>query len=464
MLPQTDTITGAESLWPLPFTPFEVYYYLDDSREYPTTFPVLLRFSGPLDRRLFSQSLARAVARHPLLRARIETQRGSPCWVAAHGDPHLDWADASAPMAPADGDYLDLTRGPGLHTWVRASPESAKVVFQFHHACCDGLAGLQFVQDVLALYRIAAGCDPETGALRSLDSDLLRGRGRIGSNEPRQTVAFQGLRDAWYTLKVWAAILFRSPEVLAAPRGSRAQEEHRELLAFEIAILSGDETAALRKTAGEQGVTTNDLVIRDFLLVLRRWNRREAGQCSGRLRVNVPVSVRMRSEAELPAANRIGYAFVTDDGDSGDNPAELLEVVREETRRIKEWKLGLYFLGGLAFARSLPGILPWAMRRRRSFATAVLSNVGRYSADPAQKGRGDRWKCGDLTLEWIGGVPPVRPLTSAAVIVIEYGGETSFCLRTDPKVFDMDGTRRLLDELVEQVRTTLSAEIANSRA
>jgi hypothetical protein len=455
MPPKIDNTAGADLLWPLPFTPFEVYYYLDDSREFPTTFPILLRFSGALDRALFSQALTQAVARHPLLRARVEIQRGSPCWVAADGPPPLDWADASLPMAPAEGDYLDLTTGPGLRTWVRTSPGSAKVVFQFHHACCDGLAGLQFIQDVLALYRIAAGHDPEQVSLRPLDAELLRGRGMIASDEPRQAAPLQGLRDAWYTLKVWAAILFRSPEALASPRDSRAHDEHRELLAFEVATLSNEETAALRRVAAGKGVTTNDLVIRDSLLVLRRWNRREAGHGSGRLRINVPVSVRTRDEAELPAANRIGYAFVTDAGGAGENPAQLLEVVREETRRIKEWKLGFYFLGGLAFARSLPGLLPWAMRRRRSFATAVLSNVGRYFADPTQKNRGERWKCGELTLQWIGGVPPVRPLTSAAVIVIEYADETSFCLRTDPQVFDMDGTRRLLGELVEQVRTTL---------
>jgi hypothetical protein len=109
----------------------------------------------------------------------------------------------------------------------------------------------------------------------------------------------------------------------------------------------------------------------------------------------------------------------------------------------------------LAFASVLPGVIGWAMRRKRCFATAVLSNVGRYFPDPAHKHRGERWQCGDLTLQWIGGVPPVRQLTSAAVIVIEYAGETSFCLRTDPCVFDMASTRRLLHELVEQVRKTI---------
>jgi hypothetical protein len=458
MPPKTETSAAAESLWPLPLTPFEVYYHLDDSPEFPTTFPVLLRFTGTLDRDRFAGALARAVARHPLLRARIEKRGGKPCWVAAGDTPHLNWADASVAPPTAANDYLDLTAGPGLQTWVRAAPDAAQVVFQFHHACCDGLAALQFIQDVLALYRADADDSLAEASLRPLDANLLRGRGTIGTDEPREPKPLQGLRDAWYTLKVWSAILFRSPSPLASPRGARLKD--RQLLEFEIATLSSDETAALRRSAVEQGATTNDLVIRDLLVVLRDWNRREASNANangdaGRLRINVPVSVRMRAEANMPAANRIGYAFVTDEGTSSEDPGQLLGVVREETRRIKEWKLALYFLGGLAFASVLPGVIGWAMRRKRCFATAVLSNVGRYFPDPAHKHRGERWQCGDLTLQWIGGVPPVRQLTSAAVIVIEYAGETSFCLRTDPCVFDMASTRRLLHELVEQVRKTI---------
>jgi hypothetical protein len=453
MPPKTDTSATAESLWPLPLTPFEVYYHLDDSPEYPTTFPVLLRFTGMLDRERFAAALAQAVARHPLLRAQIEERGGKACWVAAGDVPRLDWADMSAPLPSGSSDYLDLTAGPGLQTWVRAAPNAAQVIFQFHHACCDGLAALQFIQDVLAFYRADADGNLAEVSLRPLDANLLRGRGTIASDDPREPKPLQGLRDAWYTLKVWSTILFRPPMPLAEPPG--IYRELRQLLEFEISTLSREETAALRRIAAEQGATTNDLVIRDLLLVLQKWNRREANLGAGRLRINVPVSVRTRTEADMPAANRIGYAFVTDEGMSGEDPRQLLDVVREETRRIKEWKLALYFLGGLAFASVLPGAIGWAMRRKRSFATAVLSNVGRYFPDPAHKHRGERWQCGDLTLQWIGGVPPVRQMTSAAMIVIEYAGETSFCLRTDPRAFDMASTRRLLDELVEQVRTTI---------
>jgi hypothetical protein len=156
----------------------------------------------------------------------------------------------------------------------------------------------------------------------------------------------------------------------------------------------------------------------------------------------------------MPAANRIGYGFVTARLDERDEPATVLEKVREETRRIKDWYLGLYFLGGLAFARRFPKMFARAMHRERSFATAVLSNVGRFAPDKSLAAT-EKWRCGELTMEWIGGAPPLRRLTRAAVIVIEYAGRASLCLRTDPHSFDEVATRELLTKLIEQVQESI---------
>ena len=94
------------------------------------------------------------------------------------------------------------------------------------------------------------------------------------------------------------------------------------------------------------------------------------------------------------------------------------------------------------------------MRRERSFATAVLSNVARFSPDRSL-GPDEKWRCGDLVLEWIGGVPPLRRLTRVGVIAIEYAGRLSLCMRTDPHFFDDASTRELLAELSEQVRESI---------
>ena len=452
----TETAPAAAPLMPLEFTPFEYYYFLDDGPAYPTTFPVELHFSGKLDRERFHAALVATVEQHPLLSARVDDRRRVPRWVEGElREPHLDWQGLGVPLAYPAGGALDLREQPALRTWVSAGDISAQVVFEFHHAACDGLAGLQFARDFLAIYRAVGGEAPDRAAVRSVDAELLRARGAIVGGAPRQVSVFTGLRDSWYTLKVWSAILFRAPQVLAAPERTKTAARRNPLI-FDIEVLSTEESAALRQAAKRQQVTTNDLLLRDLLLVLKQWNVDHHAGSRGRLRINVPVNVRTRAEAAMPVANRIGYGFVTTKISEIDDPQQLLDLVKGETGRIKDWKLALYFLGGLAFARNLPGVLPWAMRRRRSFATAVLSNVGRFVADPTNRDRDARWTCGDLTLDWIGGVPPVRELTRAAAIVIDYAGRTSLCLRTDPHYFDAVSSRKLLDALAARVRHTLS--------
>ena len=76
------------SLFPLPLTPFEYYYWCDDGPEYPTTFPFDLTFSGSLEREPLCRALATVVARHPLLAARVRREgRAEPLWVEGDGQP-----------------------------------------------------------------------------------------------------------------------------------------------------------------------------------------------------------------------------------------------------------------------------------------------------------------------------------------------------------------------------------------
>lgn len=464
MQPHSDTqaTPAGPGVFPLPLAPFEYYYYRDDGPEYPTTFPVELRFKGPLSRDAFVAALQEALGRHPLLRAVVDDTGRVPVWIAdPHGAARVDWQTASMPAMATGGEYLDVRSVPGLHTWVRVTPDSARVLFQFHHACCDGLAALQFVKDLLGLYKRAVGV--ASTPLRRLDPELLRRRGDIdGGTHPAgsrvrrlATVA----RDSYVTARIWSSILFDTPAPLAAGMqrtGAAVAAARRENHAFEVESLDASETACLQRAAVARDVTVNDLVMRDFFLALDDWNNRHATP-AGRLRLLVPVNVRSRRDLRLPAANRIGFGFVTSTAAHRRDPRQLLDAVRRDMRRIKNWKLALYFLAGVTLARGMPPILRWALSRDRSFATAVLSNVGRFVPE-ASLARAERWTCGDLVLERIAGVPPLRRLTRAGMIVLEYAGETVLCLRCDPHLFTAGETRDLLGMVARRVRTTLRGE------
>src|SRR5262245_54061623 len=138
------TTAGKSSdLFPLAVNPFERYYLADDRPEYPTAFLVEMRFSGLLDRAAFTSALSQAVEGHLLLSAIVADGPRGLEWVAGTGQsPEIDWADQSIAIAPPDGEFIDLRQSRGLRVWVRTSEAATRVVLQFHHACCDGLASI----------------------------------------------------------------------------------------------------------------------------------------------------------------------------------------------------------------------------------------------------------------------------------------------------------------------------------
>jgi hypothetical protein len=219
--------------------------------------------------------------------------------------------------------------------------------------------------------------------------------------------------------------------------------------------IPADRVRQLRRAATSMGATLNDLLLRDMFLVLRDWNRRHAGSLRGAVRLNVPVNLRGRDDKLMPAANRLGFAFVTlRERDFADAKAAL-DAVNREMERIKTWKLGLYFLGGLQFAGKRT--IRWALKRNKSFATMVLSNLGRVYARTPLPREGRRLVCGDAVLERVAGVPPIRPLTRASVAVIDYGEETTINLNCDSNYLSAESSRALLDAYGEQLNASLSA-------
>ena len=74
---------GKTSLFPLPLTPFKLMMWFDHRPEYPMVFPLVCEFTGEVDRECVQQALDVVCARHPLLSARVESNRRQRYWVAS---------------------------------------------------------------------------------------------------------------------------------------------------------------------------------------------------------------------------------------------------------------------------------------------------------------------------------------------------------------------------------------------
>ena len=92
-----------------------------------------------------------------------------------HDDPlpPLDWADEDVPVGHPAGEAIDLRRSAGVRLWVRQSPGALRLVMQFHHACCDGLAAIQVAEELLIAYHHEMEGSPAADWLRPLDPARL---------------------------------------------------------------------------------------------------------------------------------------------------------------------------------------------------------------------------------------------------------------------------------------------------
>lgn len=456
-------------LFPLPLTLFERYMLLDDRADYPMTFAIQARFRGTARRQLFQQAVEQAVLRHPLLGATVRRgPRGRWVWQpAASNSPWIDWSDGDAPIDPRVAARIDLRCQPGFRVWVRTGTLSTTATFQTHHACCDGLGLLQVIGDVLAAYAGACG-ESVAREIDELDPSLLARRGQYHVEIPPGVTRWRIFRDTLSEAGKW---LLRRPVPLAAPprppRPMRRPDSpaHQDIPYPGILAhtFEAHQTRRLRLAAQRRGASINDLLLRDLFLVCCRWNARYGRIAPTHwLRINMPQSLRQRHHEHMPAANVMSQAFLTRQARECQDPERLLYGLRAETAAIKRWRLGLYFLGGLALADRLPGALRlgMALLGGTCHATTVLTNIGdvgrRFSARlPRQDGR---FMAGNLVLESLVGMPPLRPGTHAGFGIGIYAGELTVTVCGDSHTLDSSALRRLLDLYVDRIRQSAEQE------
>lgn len=443
-------------IFPLHLSPIEIFMLADDQPDYPMTFVIRLQLFGRIDRGAFEASMDVALQRHPLLRARIESGKGDrPCWVPVEQSPGLDWAAEGTTCACHGGEAIDLTKEIGLRGWVRQGPERAKVLLQFHHACCDGNGAFRFIGDLLARYGMLTAGASRRPMLAPLDLSLLRSRTQraLGlaatAARARRRLA---MNEGW-------KILARRPAALEPPAASsRNGDRDPNFPEFLTYSFPRTELRRLRDLAHRCGATLNDLLLRDLFLALEQWNRQHQGLPGRRLRIMMPTDLRRSDDFGMPAANLTGYTFLSRRARDCDHPEGLLWSIRDQTTLIKHHRSGTAFMDTIFAASKVPWLLPFLLSRNFCLATAVLSNVSdptrRFTARfPRQAGR---VVSGNLVLEEIAGVPPLRRKTRATFMASQYDGRLSLGLRCDPQLFRPEDTSALMNLYAQHLRESAS--------
>jgi hypothetical protein len=221
----------------------------------------------------------------------------------------------------------------------------------------------------------------------------------------------------------------------------------------------------LRGFAARQGAMLNDLLMAEMFRTIVRWNAHH-GQLSQRrwIRIMMPSDLRSTEDYDMPATNMTAYTFLAQKPRDCQNVASLLQSIRAETGQIKHERLGTRFADAVALAEHGQRFFAFLLSRKWCMATAILSNVGdpsrRFTARfPRENGK---VVCGNLTLEGVSGVPPLRTQTHATLAVFTYLRKLTISVRCNPYLFDASATQAFLDMYEEGLLSYLAQNKSES--
>lgn len=448
-----------------PLSAFESYMLLDDSEEHPMTFFLRLQFRGTIEHERLVKALRTVVRRHPLLRATVcAAGRSRHHWMVEDGDSLITVGRHvfGRPFAHRLPPFRDLFQEPGVYASLATDRGASELWLQFHHACCDGMAAVQLVDELLAAYQdqnVSASNGGEwqpEGARDSVDgaASIIRADHAHGRRSPKLLrLQRSGLRR--HCQRLWKFVRRRPYSIGSQLREPTGDEWYPAWNAF----LMSDQHRLLR-TASESTIeakaSVNDHLLAAVFGALGDWLRRRGeGDARSLLRVAVPISLRHRDtsaiehQAAAACENCVSMVFLDRTLDDTLSSASLLRGISDELSQIKRTSLAGTTLQVLALLRAVPG----AMRQFLRFAgsTTVVSNLGVILPSENGQPAARMIEADGLTLESIQFLPPVRRDVPISFGVLTYAGALSVTLHYDPRVLEHAEATDLLDRVQLQL-------------
>lgn len=415
------------------------------------TFCLQTRVSGHFQRESFEQALKDALDRHPLLQATVSRQWTRYLWIHHPiKELPLDW-DLQSTAPPPAADHLNISRVPGLRLWVRKCDDEILIVWQFHHACCDGIGSLQFVGDVFAHYGILTAEDDQSRpTLQKLNAELLTERGDI-------IPAGQGRLSSDLSLKTLIRRFRRLVGRKTMPLASLPHQVDEALRPLMLThILDPETLKLLNRSASHQDVNLNSLLLREMFLTLRDWNQTYNGLKENQwLRLGMPLNMRLSQHEGIPACNMVSMMFIPRTAKDCEDEEELLRGIQTQTIKTLHNRLGNLLLAGIRRLRKVPGLLSLVIASDRPFTTAILANIGDMRKHLGGEFQHVKGRCiaGNIIIEQIDGVAPVRPGTRVSVSLGVYGRQLVINMNCDQKFLSLEQSEQLLEAFVSRLET-----------
>ena len=437
--------------WPLQLTPFE-WSMLDSVAGCEMVFFVKLQFTGAIDRDLFQNAVSQAIATQPLLQSNLAIGDGfrNCYWVAAkHPEIEIEWSSND----PDANKAFDLSKEIGLKIRGRIEGDKIQLYFLFHHACCDGIGGIRFIEQILSNYHQALNPEDSVRHWRP-DPELLK----IRNPQPNINSRLRRLqRSAWVLPKRIFRIMFKKPVSITDSTLPVAEQEN---LTLPTRVLTEQQTRSITRKASEFDVGRNELLLRDLLLAIRKFNDIRSSndrQMQHRpFRVMLPISTRSREHKNMPAANCVSMVAIEIQDGQLDRPDETMSYLKKQMEFVGRWQIEYSWSQTISFLTSLP-FLGSLLNQRSSpiRATGVFSNAGRIFKNNNLPRVDGKIRAGNMVLESFHASPPGNQFVPVTFSCNYYANRLTLTSNFNHRMLTRADAERLFQLWLDQILETI---------
>ena len=443
-------MTSAHPYTPFPLSDYEVYALQDETPDYPMVMTFRFHLSGKVAPELLERSLTFALRRHPLLNSTVDESKNDWNWIQRPNATlsfELTEFQSAQPPCAVSAENINVRDTSGAKFELRMGTCSSVLICHLHHACVDGIGGLEFLADALARYgQLTENPGCEAPELKDLDPDSLTRRSDVPTfNRPNGEPA-----PFWEWLQRPLQFL-RGRVYPICGHGRRACSEQPQM---DTRVLTRRSYRRLKKLASAKGVSTNDLCMMAYFQQLAEWTSDDHGDRDTDLfRVLMPVSTRNPNHDRMSASNAVTYVFHDIHRRDCRNPEALLASIHDRAVQMINGNEGAIVLKIFRLFRRWPILHRMSKGFRSSSPSAVFANVGDLrrvfgTRFPLEAGR---VVAGSLTVDRIDGIAPLRANTNVVVSVGTYAGELILNLRADPRKISNADAELFLQQFVDRL-------------
>ena len=170
----------------------------------------------------------------------------------------------------------------------------------------------------------------------------------------------------------------------------------------------------------------------------------------------MPLNLRTPTDNDISACNAVSQSFIRYRRSDLQDDETFRKMLGNELLKLKHDRSRIRFMHMITGAHYFYAkTLKFCLDFKKCLATAILSNTGDptkqfLTSFPKEKGQ---LRCGNLLLNDVGGVPPIRPGTNATISIFTYRRVLKICIRCDPNHFSQEDTRQLLQLYVENIQS-----------